>query len=59
MPRRARRDRREQKRAVEARLGEGEMYGEVEGKEELGMKGEVYNGEGEGGRELEKSILFS
>lgn len=56
MPRRARR---EQKRAVEARLGEGEMYGEAEGKEELGMKGEVYNGECEGGRELEKSILFS
>lgn len=55
MPSRDRRDRREQNRAVEARLGDGEMEGEEEGTEELGMKGKVY-GEGEGGREPESSM---
>lgn len=55
MPSRESRERREQKRAVEARLGDGEMEGEEEGAEKLGIMGKVY-GDG-GGKELERSIV--
>ena len=59
MPRRESRDRREQNRAVEARLGEGEMDGkeEEEGTEALGRKAKVY-GEGGGGGEAVVSMLL-
>lgn len=55
MPSKERRERSEQKRAVDARLGDGEMEGEEEGTETLGMIGKVY-GEG-GGKEPESSIM--
>ena len=41
IPSRERSDRKEQKRAVEARLGDGEMDGEGDGRETLVMKGKV------------------
>ncbi len=41
MPSKERRERREQKRAVDARLGDGEMEGEEEGTEKLGIIGKV------------------
>lgn len=52
MPSRERRERKEQKRAVDAKLGDGETEGEVEGAETLGK---VY-GDG-GGKEPERSIV--
>lgn len=52
MPSKERRERREQKRAVDARLGDGEREGEEEGTETFE---EVY-GEG-GGKEPERSIM--
>lgn len=52
MPSKERRERREQKRAVDARLGDGEREGEEEGTETFGK---VY-GEG-GGKEPETSIM--
>lgn len=55
MPSRERRERRAQNRAVDARLGDGEVVGEEEGKEKLGIIGSV-NGEG-GGEEPERSIM--
>lgn len=55
IPSKDRRDRRKQKRAVEARLGDGEMEGEEEGTEILGIIGTVY-GKG-GGKEPERSII--
>lgn len=55
MPSKERSERREQKRAVDARLGDGEMEGEEEGTEKLGRIGRVY-GEG-GGKEPESSIM--
>ena len=57
MPSKERRERREQKRAVDARLGDGEREGDGDGIEPLGVMGKVY-GEG-GGREPEKSIMWS
>lgn len=57
MPRRESRDRREQNRAVEARLGDGEMDGEEEGTEALRRKAKVY-GEGLGGGEAVVSMLL-
>lgn len=52
MPSKDRRERREQKRAVDARLGDGEMEGEEEGTEKLKkLYGEV------GGKELERSMM--
>ncbi|KAA8591675.1 hypothetical protein FQN60_017049 [Etheostoma spectabile] len=53
MPSKERRERREQKRAVDARLGDGEMEGEEEGTEKLGIIGKVY-GEG-GGKEPDRT----
>lgn len=55
MPSRERRERRAQKRAVDAKLGDGEIEGEEEGTEKLGIIGKVY-GEG-GGKEPERSIM--
>lgn len=55
MPSKERRERSEQNRAVEARLGDGEMEGEEEGTEKLGIIEEVY-WEG-GGKEPERSIM--
>lgn len=55
IPSRERRERSEQNRAVEARLGDGEMEGEEDGTEKLGIIGEVY-GEG-GGKEPERFIM--
>lgn len=55
MPSKERRERSEQKRAVDARLGDGEREGEEEGTEKLGIIAKVY-GEG-GGKEPERSIM--
>lgn len=55
IPSKERRERSAQKRAVDARLGEGEMEGEEGGIEELGIIRKV-NGE-VGGKELDKSIM--
>lgn len=55
MPSRERRERSEQNRAVEAKLGDGEMEGEEDGTEKLGIIGEVYGGGG--GTEPERSIM--
>lgn len=52
MPSKERRERREQKKAVDTKLGDGEREGEEEGNEKFWK---VY-GEG-GGREPERSIL--
>lgn len=41
MPSKERRERKEQKRTVDAKLGDGEMEGEEEGTEKLEIKGEV------------------
>lgn len=54
MPSRERRDRKKQKRAVEATLGDGEREGEDEGRDRLVRKGKVYEGEGE--EEEEKEV---
>lgn len=56
IPNRERRDRKKQKRAVEATLGDGEREGDDEGKERLVKKGKVYEGEGEEKREVEPGI---
>ncbi len=53
MPSRERRDRKKQKRAVEATLGDGEREGEDEGRDRLVRKGKVYEGEGEEETEVE------
>lgn len=53
MPSRESRDRKKQKRAVEATLGDGERGGEDEGRDRLVRKGKVYEGEGEEEKEVE------
>lgn len=55
MPSKERRERREQKRAVEAKLGDEEMEGEEEGTEKLGIIEKVY-GDG-GAKEPARSIM--
>lgn len=55
MPSRERRERSEQNRAVDALLGDGEMEGEEDGAEKLGILVKVY-GKG-GGKEPERSIM--
>jgi len=54
MPSKERRERREQKRAVDAKLGDGEIEGEEEGTEKLGIREKV-SGDG-GGKEPERSM---
>lgn len=56
IPSKERRERREQKRAVDARLGDGEMEGEEEGTEKLGIIERKVYGE-DGGKEPERSIM--
>lgn len=59
MPSRERRDRKKQKRAVEATPGDGEREGEDEGRERLVTKGKVYEGDGEEEREVEPETSIS
>lgn len=55
MPSKEMRERNKQKRAVDARLGDGEMEGEEEGTDTLGIMGKVY-GEG-GGKDPDRSMM--
>lgn len=55
MPSKERRERREQKRAVDAKLGDGEIEGEGEGTEKLGIREKV-SGDG-GGKAPERSMM--